>query len=86
VIATLVGALLGWIVKNRARQWSVGSLLVAIACSSILTAAYAIGIHWLRWAPEAGAGEALTFFVAAVGAYLGVRVMERIGAGEEVGA
>jgi hypothetical protein len=78
LIATLVGAVVGWIVKTRARGFSVGSLLLALASSAILTAAYAIGIHWFKWAPEAGAGAALTFFVAAMGAYLGMRVLTRM--------
>jgi hypothetical protein len=75
LIATLVGALAGWIARTRGRRWSLGELLVAIASASILAAAYAIGIHWLKWAPDAGVGEALAFFVAAMGAYSGMRAL-----------
>lgn len=82
LIATAVGALLGWIVR---RHWSFSGLILAMASSGILTAAYAIGIRWMKWAPEAGAGEALTFFVAAMGAYLGVKALNLGGSSKSEG-
>lgn len=78
LIAAGIGALVGWIARTRARRFAAGSLLMAVASSAILTAAYAIGLNWMRWAPQAGAGEALTFFVAAMGAYLGLRALTRV--------
>jgi hypothetical protein len=81
LIATLLGAIVGWVVKIRARRWSLASFLVAVASSCILSAAYAAGIHWLKLVPQAGAGEALSFVVAALGSYGGVSVLKRLGAG-----
>ena len=88
VVATLLGAMLGWVVKIRAKHWSVPSFLVALASSCILSAAYAAGIHWLKLAPEAGGtGEALSFVVGALGAYGGVSALKRLGGfGGEGGA
>jgi hypothetical protein len=77
VIAMLAGAVLGWIVRIWAQGLWAASLVRALASSAILTAAYAFGIHWLKWAPDAGAGEALTFSVAALGAYLGMWALTR---------
>jgi len=77
--ATLLGALAGWFVgpktrgKTKTSPWR--SVLVAIVSAAILSAAYAIGINWLRWTPAAVIGDALAFFVAAAGAYLGVKVL-----------
>jgi hypothetical protein len=75
LVATFLGAVLGWIVKTGARARSMRSIVVALASAAILSAAYAIGIRWLQWAPEAGVGEALGFFVGAMGAYFGMRVL-----------
>jgi hypothetical protein len=77
VIAMLAGAVLAWIVRIFAQGWWTASLVQALASSAILTAAYAFGIHWLKWAPDVGAGLALNFLVAALGAYLGMWALTR---------
>jgi hypothetical protein len=76
LLATLIGALVGWVARTRLRNYSIRSLAVAVASALILAAAYAIGIRWLQWTPEAGAGEALAFFVAAIAAYSGMSVLK----------
>jgi hypothetical protein len=76
IIAMLLGALAGWIARMRSHGLSIGSLVMALVCASILSSAYAIGINWLKWAPEATVGEALGFFVAAMGAYTGMRALK----------
>jgi len=75
IIAMLLGGLAGWIAKTRVRDLSGASYLAAMTSSCILSIAYAIGINWMRWAPQAGVGEALSFFVAATGAHSGVTVI-----------
>jgi hypothetical protein len=76
LIASLIGAIVGWIARTRARSRSWRSIVVALASSAILAAAYAIGIRWFEWAPDATAGEALAFFVAAIGAYTGLKALK----------
>jgi hypothetical protein len=75
LVAALLGAIAGWVVRTRARSKSLRSALVAVASAAIVTAAYSIGIRLAQWAPEATVGEALTFFVAAIGAYLGIKAI-----------
>lgn len=75
LIATLLGAFAGWLAKKRGRNLTGNSCVAALASACILGTAYAIGIHWLAWAPDPGAGEALPFFVAAIGAYSGMNAL-----------
>lgn len=76
LIAALLGAIAGWIVRmERRRRRTPWSALVALASAAVVVAAYSVGLRLAHWAPDATVGEALTFFVAAVGAYIGVRVI-----------
>jgi hypothetical protein len=72
LIAGLIGAAVGWILRTRARSKSLRSALVAAAAAAVALVAYMLGIRWLQWSPEAQAGEALAFFIAAAGAFTGV--------------
>jgi hypothetical protein len=84
-LATLAGGLAGWLVKKKARDLSPRSCAVSIGSATILGIAYAIGIRWMPWTPGAAAGEALSFFVAAMGAYTGLKVLTQHAAEEEDG-
>jgi hypothetical protein len=75
VSVTLAGAIAGWLVRQRQRAPTVQSCLVALIFASILGFAYAIGIHWLQWAPETALGEGLPFLVAAMGASSGLKAL-----------
>lgn len=83
LIATVLGAVTGWLVKKRARDLTLRSCIVAVASACILGTAYAIGIHWLEWAPDASVGEGLSFFVAAMGAYSGLKALTTYEEGRE---
>ena len=75
LIAVALGAIAGWLIRIRGRRKTFGSLLLAIASACVVTAAVSVGIRLAQWAPEATVGEALTFFVAAIGAWGGIKVI-----------
>lgn len=75
LLAALLGAVTGWFLRTRGRSRSARSAMLAVATSAVLLVAYMLGIHWLQWAPSAQAGEALAFFVSAMGAYLGLQAL-----------
>lgn len=72
LIAAVIGALVGWLLRTRARSKSARSVLIAVASAAVALVAYMLGIRWLQWAPQAQVGEALAFFIAAAGAFTGV--------------
>jgi hypothetical protein len=75
LVALALGAIAGWLIRTRARSRSLGSFLLALATAAFVTAAFSVGIRLAQWAPEAAVGEALTFFVAAVGAWSGIKAL-----------
>jgi hypothetical protein len=75
LIAGLIGAVVGWLLRTRARTKSIGSFIVAICSGAVALAAYALGIRWTQWVPLAQVGEALAFFVAAAGAFTGAQFL-----------
>jgi hypothetical protein len=75
LVAMVLGAIAGWLIRNSARSRSLGSFLLALASAMVVTAAFSVGIRLAQWAPEATVGEALTFFVAAIGAWGGIKVI-----------
>lgn len=75
LIAALLGAAVGWFLRTRGRSKSVRSVALAIAAAAVLLVAYMIGIRWMQWTPAAQIGEALAFFIGAMGAYLGLQAL-----------
>lgn len=76
LIAAWLGAVAGWVLLMQGRKkktaWSV---IVALASAAFVFAGYSVGIRLAQWAPDATVGEALVFFVAAVGAFMGVKAL-----------
>ena len=80
--AALAGAVVGWVLLHQSRRRkTVWSVIVALASAAFVVAAYSIGIQLANWAPDANVGEALIFFIAAVGAFSGATALVKPGAG-----
>jgi hypothetical protein len=78
--AALIGAIVGWVLLHQSRRKkTVWSIIVALASSAFVVAAYSIGIQLANWAPDANVGEALIFFIAAVGAFFGATALVKPG-------
>jgi peptidoglycan/LPS O-acetylase OafA/YrhL len=82
LIASVLGGMAGALVKRmqRGRVRSMRALrpvlIVGVLSGIVVVALYAVGVNVLPIQPTATAGEALTFVLAAVGAYLGLRIRE----------
>ena len=79
VVATLVGATLGSLLRSDARK-NPGRVVVGILVALIVVAAFAAGVSNRYWgAPAGGTGDAVFFFVAAMSGYLGTAALSLFG-------
>jgi hypothetical protein len=76
VLGGLVGALINRLQRGRIRSLRAlrPILLTGLLSGIVVVALYAVGVNVLPIQPTATAGEALTFALAAVGGYLGLKV------------
>jgi hypothetical protein len=76
VLGGLVGALINRLQRGRIRSLRAlrPILLTGLLSGIVVVALYAVGVNVLPIQPTATAGEALTFALAAVGGYLGLKL------------
>jgi hypothetical protein len=80
LIATLLGAIVGSILRSDTRKKLFGSLTIGILAALIVAAAYAAGVSGEYWgAPSGSSGEAVVFFIAAMSGFLGSNALAMFG-------
>ena len=77
-LATLLGGIVGALLRKDARQHPLGSILIGMLAATVVCVAHAVGVNTQAWGtPSGGAGEGLFFFVAAVAGFSGREVMSK---------
>jgi hypothetical protein len=79
VLATVIGGIVGALLRKDARQRPLGSLLVGILAATVVCVSHAVGVSTQIWGtPSGGAGEGLFFAIAAIAGFLGREAITKL--------